>query len=140
MMQLTVYYDEMCMLCAKEIHHYQKQLGSEQIRFVDITADNFDAKTEGVDPFLVHKIMHAKLNDGKLHTKIDAFVQIWKVLPKYHWLAKLSENRIVKKLMDAGYVVFAEVRPYLPKKKKMNDCSQSPYCEIHEHSHQIKET
>jgi predicted DCC family thiol-disulfide oxidoreductase YuxK len=83
--------------------------------------------------------MHAKTNDGKLHTKIDAFVQIWKVLPKYHWLANLAKKNLVKKLMDAGYVVFAEIRPYLPKKKKMNDCSQSPYCEIHEHPQQIKE-
>ena len=132
MMQLTVYYDEMCMLCAKEIHHYQKQIGSERIRFVDITSESFDAKAEGVDPFLVHKIMHAKSNDGTLHTKIDAFVQIWKVFPKYNWLAKFSQKIIVKKIMDAGYFMFAEIRPFLPKRKKINDCSQSPYCEIHE--------
>jgi predicted DCC family thiol-disulfide oxidoreductase YuxK len=131
MMQLTVYYDELCMLCAKEIHHYQKQKGSESIRFVDITSSSFDAKAEGVDPFLVHKIMHAKSNDGTLHTKIDAFIQIWKVLPKYHRLAALSEKSVVKKMMDVGYVLFAEIRPYLPKKKKTNDCSQSPYCETH---------
>lgn len=139
MMQLTVYYDEMCMLCAKEIHHYQKQKGSENIRFVDITADSFDAKAEGVDPFLVHKIMHAKSNDGILHTKIDAFIQIWKVLPKYHWLAELSEKSVVKSMMDVGYVLFAEIRPYLPKKKKADDCSQSPYCEIHQHTELKKE-
>ncbi len=134
-MQLTVYYDEMCMLCAKEIHHYQKQKGSESIRFVDITSDIFDAQAEGVDPFLVHKIMHAKSSDGKLHTKIDAFVQIWKVLPKYHWLAALSEKSVIKSMMDLGYVIFAEIRPYLPKKKKANDCSQSAYCEIHKQNH-----
>jgi predicted DCC family thiol-disulfide oxidoreductase YuxK len=131
MKQLTVYYDELCVLCAKEIHHYQKQVGSENILFVDITSETFDAKAEGVDPFLVHQIMHSKTNDGKLHTKIDAFIQIWKVLPKYHWLVTLAENNFVKNMMDAGYFLFAEIRPYLPKKKKNQDCSQSPYCEIH---------
>ncbi len=132
MTQLTVYYDEMCALCAKEIHHYQKQTGSEKINFVDITAANFDAAKENVDPFLVHKIMHSKTNDGTLHTKINAFIEIWKILPKYHWLAKLAEKKSIKKLMDAGYFIFAELRPYLPKKKRQHDCSKSPYCELKE--------
>ncbi len=130
-MQLTVYYDELCVLCAKEIHHYQKQTGSENINFVDITAKNFDAKNEGVDPFLVHKNMHAKKNDGEILTKINAFIAIWEILPKYHWLAKLSKKSAIKKLMDAGYYIFAEVRPYLPKKIRPEDCSDSPYCETH---------
>lgn len=128
---LTVYYDELCVLCAKEIHHYQKQVGSEKIRFVDITASEFDPKKEGVDPFEVHKIMHAKSADGTLLTKVNAFIAIWEILPKYQWLYRLSKNVAVKKMMDAGYVVFAAVRPYLPKKEK-HSCEASPFCEIHE--------
>lgn len=136
MYELTVYYDELCVLCAKEIHHYQKQVGSERIRFVDITAANFDAQAEGVDPFLVHKIMHAKNQQGILLTKVDAFIAIWKILPKYQWLYQLSQKKLVKKLMDSGYLVFAELRPYLPKKKK-NLCSDSPYCDIHTKENKI---
>ena len=131
-MQLTVYYDELCVLCSKEIHHYQKLSGSENIRFVDITAPNFDAVREAVDPYNVHKNMHAKTNDGQLLTKINAFIAIWEILPKYHWLAKISKNYFIKKTMDAGYVVFAEIRPYLPKKQRQNNCSDSPYCETHQ--------
>jgi predicted DCC family thiol-disulfide oxidoreductase YuxK len=131
MKQLTVYYDEMCVLCAKEIHHYQKQSGSEKINFIDITAPDFDPQKEGVDPFAVHKIMHAKKSDGTLVTKIEAFIAIWQLLPKYNWLYKVSQNFLVRKLMDSGYVAFAVARPYLPKKKNRDDCSKSPYCETH---------
>ncbi len=131
MKQLTVYYDEMCVLCAKEIHHYQKQLGSDNINFVDITSPYFDAAKEGVDPFAVHKVMHAKKNDGTLLTKVEAFIAIWQILPKYQWLYKISQNTLVRKLMDTGYVAFAAARPYLPKKKNRDDCSDSPFCETH---------
>lgn len=131
---LTVYYDGLCVLCAREINHYKKQTGSQKIKFMDITSDNFDPKIEGVDPFEVHKIMHAKTKDGKILKKIDAFVAIWKILPKYNFLYKLSQNKAVKKLMDLFYVLFAAVRPYLPKRSKAKRdaelCEESPFCDI----------
>lgn len=125
---LTVYYDGLCILCSREIEHYKKQLGSDQIQFIDITADSFSPEKEGVNPFLVHKIMHAKKADGTLVTRVDAFVEIWKLLPKYHWMIKWTKNKVVRKSMDIGYEVFAKIRPYLPKRKK--NCEDSPYCEI----------
>lgn len=129
MSQLTVYYDELCVLCSAEIHHYQKQKGSDQIRFVDITSDTFDAAKEGIDPYQAHKIMHAKNNKGVVLTKIDSFVAIWALLPKYRWLHKLSQIKFVRFLMDIGYIIFATVRPYLPRKNKAA-CQDSPFCEI----------
>lgn len=130
MSQLTVYYDELCVLCSAEIHHYKKQIGSDQIHFVDITSNSFDAKAEGIDPYQAHKIMHAKNNEGRVLTKIDSFVAIWKLLPKYRWLYNLSQIRFVRFFMDVGYILFATVRPWLPRKNKA-DCSDSPFCEIH---------
>lgn len=129
MSQLTVYYDELCVLCSAEIHHYKKQTGSDQISFIDITSDSFDASKEGIDPYQAHKIMHAKTNQGKILTKIDSFVAIWEILPKYHWLFRISQIRWIRFLMDIGYIIFATIRPYLPRKNKA-DCQESPFCEI----------
>lgn len=129
MSTLTVYYDELCVLCSAEINHYRKQKGSEHILFVDITSDSFNAQAEGVDPFLVHQVMHAKNKSGLLLTKMEAFIAIWELLPQYRWLFKLSQIKWIRFLMDVGYAIFARLRPYLPKKNKA-DCSQSPYCEI----------
>ena len=129
MSQLTVYYDELCILCSAEIHHYKKQEGSDQISFVDITSKAFEAAKEGIDPYLAHKIMHAKNSQGKVLTKIDSFVAIWKLLPKYQWLYRLSQIKWIRFLMDIGYILFATARPYLPRKNKA-DCQDSPFCEI----------
>lgn len=126
--QLTIYFDGLCPLCSREINHYRKQTGSHKIKFLDITDKSFDAKSQGLDPVQVHKVMHVKNSDGKLRTGVDAFVAIWEVLPKYHWLAKFSQNTFLRPIMNLGYNAFAVVRPYLPRKKN-TDCEQSPYCE-----------
>lgn len=127
--ELKVYYDSLCKVCDAEIQHYKRQQGSEKIEFVDICSGQFDAKQEGLDPAKVHKIMHAKRKDGTLATRVDAFIEIWKVLPRYHWLAKLSSLAAVKAGLEIGYSGFTIIRPMLPRYKNL-DCSDSPYCEI----------
>lgn len=123
---LTVYFDGLCRLCSAEINHYRKLKGSEKIRFVDITSTSFKAKAHGVDPYQVHKIMHVKRGD-KLFTKVDAFIEIWRELPKYNWAVPLAKNPLLRPFLNLGYEAFAVVRPYLPRKKA--DCEDSPYCE-----------
>jgi predicted DCC family thiol-disulfide oxidoreductase YuxK len=125
---LTVYYDGLCQLCSREIDHYKKQQGSQNIQFVDITLADFDASKENLDPIKVHKIMHVKLSDGTVKTKVDAFIEIWKWLPKYQFAVKTSQYFFVRPILNIGYDVFAKIRPYLPKKKALN-CDASPYCE-----------
>ena len=127
--RLTVYFDGLCVLCSAEINHYKKQKGAEQIQFVDITASDFSAEAHGVDPFLVHKVMHVKNSRGDLITGVNAFVEIWKVLPRYGFAAKLAKNALVARGMNVGYWAFTKARPYLPRRKRA-DCSDSPYCEL----------
>lgn len=123
-----IYYDGLCKVCSAEIEHYKKQTGAHRFVFVDITHGSFDAKKAGLDPFQVHKVMHVRSPDGNIHTKVDAFRAIWKELPKYQWLYKLSGVTPIRKSMDLGYIAFSKIRPYLPRKSA--DCSQSPYCEL----------
>ena len=126
---IVVYFDGLCRLCSAEIEHYRVQQGSDKIRFVDITDLAFNAETEGVDPFKVHQIMHVKKSDGTFALKVQAFIEIWKVLPRYQWAARWAEMKGVRPFLDSGYWMFTKVRPYLPRKTK--DCSNSPYCESH---------
>ncbi len=125
--ELNIFYDGLCPLCSREIGHYRGLPGSEKLRFVDITSPDFDAKNEGLDPVQVHKVMHVRTADGKIKTRVDAFVEIWRYLPKYQKLIPLAENKLIRPFLNFGYEVFARViRPILPKNK---DCNQSPYCE-----------
>lgn len=126
--QLTVYYDGACQVCSREIALYQKAKGHETIRFVDICAAGFDAVKEGLDPVEVHRSFHARSADGTLYQGVPAFIAIWQTLPGFQWLASCTKVPGVKPLMNLGYIVFAKIRPFLPRKKFA--CDGSPYCEI----------
>jgi hypothetical protein len=74
--------------------------------------------------------MHARRKDGSLATRVDAFIEIWKVLPKYRFLAKIAVLPVVKSILEMGYSCFAALRPFLPRLAKPDDCQDSPYCEV----------
>ncbi len=128
--KLKVYYDGLCKVCSAEIQHYQKQDNSNQIEFIDICSTKFDAAKEQLDPFEIHKVMHTRRTDGSLAIRVDAFIEIWKVLPRYHRLAKIAENSFARSGLNFGYELFTKIRPWLPRKKVANDCRDSPYCEV----------
>jgi predicted DCC family thiol-disulfide oxidoreductase YuxK len=128
----TVYFDGLCKLCSKEINHYKKQDHLKLIDFVDICSDGFDAKKENLDPYKIHKIMHVRRQDGTVATRVDAFVEIWKSIPKYHFAARIAEFKAIKFLLEIFYSFFIVIRPLLPRYKKSLSCQNSPYCEINE--------
>jgi len=126
---LKIYYDGLCILCSREIEHYKKLRGAEKLTFIDITHPEFDAKKEGLDPMAVHKVMHVRTPDGKIHTRVSAFLEIWKILPRYQWAAPIASHFLVKPLLEIGYTLFAKSRPFLPKRKK-DLCKDSPHCDF----------
>jgi predicted DCC family thiol-disulfide oxidoreductase YuxK len=127
--ELTVYYDGLCKVCSKEINHYKNQVGADKIEFIDICSEKFDASKESLDPVAIHKVMHARKKDGTVVTRVQAFIEIWKVLPKFNWLAKFATRPLILFGLERGYTCFAAIRPFLPRKAN-EDCSDSPYCEI----------
>jgi predicted DCC family thiol-disulfide oxidoreductase YuxK len=124
---ISIFFDGLCPLCSREIDHYRKQSGSENLNFVDITNSAFSAESEGLDPHEVHKVMHIKRANGEVQTGVDAFIAIWDMLPRYKWLSRNAKQPIVRPFLDIGYHAFALIRPYLPRKTR--DCESSPYCE-----------
>lgn len=122
----TVYFDGLCHLCSREIEHYRKMKGAENLRFMDITSAEFDAVREGLDPRAVHAELHVRDDEGKVHVGVDAFVKIWSHLAALRWLGPVVAVRPVHWLLEGGYFCFAKVRPFLPRKS----CASSPYCDI----------
>lgn len=122
---LKVYFDGLCHLCSREIEHYRKMTGAARIHFVDITDPSFDAAEEGLDPERVHRLLHARDAEGKLHLGVGAFIQIWERIDSLRWLAALSRLAPVRWFLEAVYFLFAKARPWLPRKQ----CASSPYCE-----------
>ena len=126
-MKTKVFYDGLCKVCRFEIDHYRRQRGADDLEFVDITSNAFDARQEGLDPQHVHRVMHVKRSDGSLALGPDAFREIWKNLPQYRPLFRITDNQFAGALLQLFYSAFVRVRPYLPRYRE--SCSESPYCE-----------
>lgn len=126
---LTVYFDGLCKVCSHEIAIYQRRDRSSQVRWVDIMDPQFSATSEGLDPALIHQEMHARRADGTLAVGVEAFVEIWKVIPGFAPLAKLASQAWMKPVLRLGYHAFTRVRPYLPRKEPCVDgtCSQKSF-------------
>jgi predicted DCC family thiol-disulfide oxidoreductase YuxK len=127
---LKVYYDGLCKVCSQEINHYRRQEGAENIQFIDICGAGFDAIQEEVDPVQVHKVMHVRRQDGTLATKVEAFIEIWKALPKYRFLAKIAGRPPVRSMLNLSYLGFSLIRPFLPRYSSPKECQDSPYCDL----------
>ncbi len=128
--KIKVYFDGLCKVCSREIGLYKRQEGAKGIEFIDICSSSFDASKEDLDPIQIHKIMHVRRADGSLATRVDAFIEIWSVLPKFQWLAKLARRRPLKAGLEFGYSGFKLIRPLLPRYSDPKDCEDSPYCEV----------
>src|SRR5262249_45910096 len=114
---LTLFYDGLCPLCAREIAYYRKRLTGSAVEYVDITDPHFDAHRHGVDPAAVHKQMHIKVGD-EVRTGVDAVIVLWDAMPGFRWLARLGRWPVVHGIMALGYRAFARLRPWLPRRRR----------------------
>src|SRR5260221_5037050 len=119
--KLTVYYDGLCPLCSREIAHYRKHMRDDSVDFEDITELSFDSATQGLDPRAIHRIMHVKTASGQIKTGLDAFIALWLAIPAYRWLGRVAGLPVVHGVMSMIYRLFAQCRPWLPRRKRA-DC------------------
>lgn len=107
---LTVYFDGSCPLCRAEIDHYRKQIGAEQLCFLDVSRTD-----QLLQPDLKRGIamsgFHVRRSDGQLVSGAAAFVSIWRHLPRWRWVARIAELPGIMTLLEHGYRLFLPVRP-----------------------------
>jgi predicted DCC family thiol-disulfide oxidoreductase YuxK len=111
---LTLFFDGLCPLCAREIAHYRKHIPAGTAHYLDITAADFDARAHGLDPGRVHREMHVKVGE-EVRTGVDAFIAIWEATTRYRWAARLARLPGIHFVLTLGYAVFARMRPLLPR-------------------------
>lgn len=127
-MKTKVYYDGACHLCSREINHYRKYAAEAQLEFIDIAHPAFSAAAEGLDPVRVNREMHLRDAGGKLHYGVDAFIELWRVMPGYGVYSKIAKLKLVNPFIQVAYHAFARLRPFLPKKK--NDYCDTGTCGV----------
>lgn len=114
----AIFFDGECHLCTREIDHYRNARGADRLQFIDISDPHFDAGRWNLDRRQVRKHMHVRRADGSVAVGVEAFASIWDTLPNWRPLGRFIRLPGLNLLARAGYVVFAEIRPYLPKRAR----------------------
>ena len=113
---IEIFYDGDCIVCSTEIIFYKKLL-KDKLKIIDISSPEFKAVTFGIDPLEVNRVMHVRV-DGKIYTKIEAFIKIWEILNRspYKYYIQLAGIPFIRLIMDISYISFARIRFLLPKR------------------------
>lgn len=102
---LTVFYNGECPICGKEIAMYKRVCAKHDIEIIwrDITQDESVTEELGKNRDELARRLYAKDADGKLYAGVDAFEQVWAVLPGFGWLAWTVRQPVLSLAAWIGY-------------------------------------
>ena len=107
---ITVFYDEKCSLCSKEIGYYRTIAPNGVFIWKDVTTSVDILKKEGVTLVDGLKLLHAMDENKVMHVGVDAFILIWRHLKGWRFIAKLTSLPIVRQVTNITYKAFASWR------------------------------
>ena len=116
--QMKVFFNNSCKICRSEINLYKKE-NIKDIDWIDIT-NNSDAEKETSrnDKELLRRL-HVKENN-KIINGAEAFLYVWKKIPKYKFLYKFFKLPIIFTVFKFGYEMIAFFL-YLKNKKLLKN-------------------
>ena len=106
----TVLFDGSCPLCTAEIGLYRDRDGEGRLRLVDVSAPDA-ALPQGLDREAAMARFHAIAPNGQVLSGAAAFIEVWRSLPGWRWLARLASLPGVEPVLEVTYRAFLKVRP-----------------------------
>ena len=102
---MKVYFNNSCNICRAEINLYKKQ-NIKDIEWIDITDNKFaELETQKNNKTLLRRL-HIK--DGeKVIGGAEAFLLVWKKIPKYKFLYNFFKNPIIFNIFSFIYEIAA---------------------------------
>ena len=116
--QMKVYFNNSCKICRSEINLYKKE-NTKDIDWIDIT-NNYQAQKETLrnDKELLRRL-HVK-EDNQVIEGAEAFLYIWKKIPKFKFLYNFFKLPIIFMIFKYGYEIVAFFL-YLKNKKQLKN-------------------
>ena len=113
---MKVYFNNSCKICKAEIDLYKKE-EIEEIDWVDITDNELAEQETSKDSKQLLRRLHVK--DGeKVFGGAEAFLLLWKKMPKYKFLYKFFKLPIIFNIFTIVYEIVAFFL-YLKNKKQL---------------------
>lgn len=105
-----VIYNGDCPICAPEIRSYRRQArdANADLTFCDL--NDMNLSRYDLTPDQAAKRLHV-IQDERLISGVEAFLVIWRALPKLRWLARLVDRPVVRPI--AGWIYNAILAPTL---------------------------
>ena len=113
---MKVYFNNSCKICKAEIDLYKKEK-IQEIDWVDITNNNLAQKETSKNSKELLRRLHVKEGE-KIFQGAEAFLVLWKRIPKYRFLYNFFKMPIIFSLFHFGYEVIAFFL-YLKNKKQI---------------------
>jgi len=97
-----VLFNDSCPVCSLEINHYKKYSNKENIEIIYEDLHLTDLEKWGLSKHEAMKRLHV-IKDDVLYSGIDAFIVLWKDMPKYAKLANIISQKYVYKIACFTY-------------------------------------
>ena len=107
---IQIYFDGKCGLCSKEIRYYQHIATVGVFAWYDVATDPAPLQPLGVDQADALRRLHAMDSQNKMHIGVDAFIVIWRHLPRWHLLAAFISIPGIRHFANFAYARFADYR------------------------------
>ena len=115
---MKVYFNNSCKICRSEINLYKKE-NVKDIDWIDITNNSkAEQETSKNDKELLRRL-HIK-DDNKVVEGAEAFLYVWKKIPKYKFLYNFFKLPIIFTIFKYGYEMVAYFL-YLKNKNQLKD-------------------
>ena len=115
---MKVYFNNSCKLCKAEIDLYKKEK-IQEIDWIDITDNNLATEETSKDSKELLRRLHVK-DGGKVLEGAEAFLVLWKKMPKYKFLYNFFKLPIIFTLFSILYEIVAFFL-YIKNKKQLKN-------------------
>lgn len=106
---LTLLYDRNCRVCRLEMDELRERDAASKLRFIDISAEGFDAAAWGATPAQLDALLHAVDARGHTHRGVPALRLAYAAVGRGALLAATGWP-LLRPLFGAAYAVFARHR------------------------------
>ena len=115
---MKVYFNNSCKICKAETDLYKKEK-IDGIDWIDITNNEQAEKETSKNDRQLLRRLHVK-NDEKVLEGAEAFLFVWKKIPRYRFLYKFFKLPIIFTIFKYGYEIIAYFL-YLKNKKQLKN-------------------
>ncbi len=113
---MKVYFNNSCKICKAEIDIYKKEK-INQISWIDITNNQVASKETNKNDKELLRRLHVE-KDGKIFSGAQAFLLVWKNIPRYKFLYSFFRLPIVFHIFSFIYEIIAYFL-YLKNRKQI---------------------